>query len=176
MIFLESWVIDMLNNFANLAADINREYGFAPDCGGYLITFSQNKSGDTFSLGSNAVVTTKRTTKVQRIYIKNNIFKSADFDFTSVLPGAKLVELSSDPQYTKIETQLENDLIDCIRPYLEQAIKDYKPIKTFACCSRYVECSDAKKCLHPQQIYAKQCWYRDNLENGLIFYGKGANV
>lgn len=89
---------------------------------------------------------------------------------------AKIIELSSDPQYKKIETQLENDLIDSIRPYLEQAIKDYKPIKTFACCSRYVECSDAKKCLHPQQIYAKQCWYRDNLENDKIFYGKNKNI
>jgi len=42
----------------------------------------------------------------------------------------------------------------------------------FGCCHRYTECSDAKKCLHPNLMYSTACNYRKNLENGLIFYGK----
>lgn len=45
----------------------------------------------------------------------------------------------------------------------------------FGCCSHYRECSDAKKCLIADRDYSKSCIYRDNLENGKIFYGKNAN-
>ncbi len=40
----------------------------------------------------------------------------------------------------------------------------------FGCCSRYKECSDAHKCIHVNQMYAKACMYRKNLENGKVFY------
>ncbi|MBS6701485.1 MAG: hypothetical protein KH284_07760 [Clostridiales bacterium] len=42
----------------------------------------------------------------------------------------------------------------------------------FGCCSRYLECSDLKRCVHPDIVYATACQYRKNLENGAIFYGK----
>lgn len=41
-----------------------------------------------------------------------------------------------------------------------------------ACCSRYVECSDKKQCIQPNVDIANSCYYRINLENGKIFYGK----
>ena len=41
---------------------------------------------------------------------------------------------------------------------------------SFGCCSKYKECSSAKKCLHTDFIYSKACQYRKNLENGNIFY------
>ena len=47
---------------------------------------------------------------------------------------------------------------------------------SFACCARYEECSDAKKCLHPNQLYSTACAYRKNLENNKIFYGKNNNI
>lgn len=50
------------------------------------------------------------------------------------------------------------------------------PKDQFGCCHQYVECSDAGKCLHPDQIYSLSCQYRKNLENGKIFYGKNRNV
>lgn len=172
MFSLKGWVIDVYENYYALSDEINQNYGFLPDSGGQLISFSENKTGNSFYLGSNTIAVIKTTQKVQRLLIKNALYAKVDFDFTTVLPSAKIVELKSEPLYTVIETQLEDDLTDCIKPYLDRAIQDYKPSKSFACCSRYVECSDAKKCLHPQQIYAKQCWYRENLEKGNIFYGK----
>ena len=45
----------------------------------------------------------------------------------------------------------------------------------FGCCDLYVQCSDAKKCLHRDQSYARNCWYRVNLESGHIFYGVNKN-
>lgn len=46
----------------------------------------------------------------------------------------------------------------------------------FACCSRFVACSDAKKCIHPNPIFAASCIYRKNLEQGKIFYGKNKTI
>lgn len=47
---------------------------------------------------------------------------------------------------------------------------------SFGCCSRYEACSDAKKCIHPNPIFAVACSYKKNLEQGRIFYGKNRNV
>ncbi len=48
--------------------------------------------------------------------------------------------------------------------------------ESFACCGRYVECSDAKKCTHPDSMIAMACAYRKNLEGGRIFYGRNKNI
>lgn len=45
----------------------------------------------------------------------------------------------------------------------------------FGCCSRYEQCSDEKKCIHPDFIFSRACAYRKNLEAGNIFYGKNRN-
>ncbi|MDE7122387.1 MAG: hypothetical protein K2O42_09535 [Oscillospiraceae bacterium] len=61
-----------------------------------------------------------------------------------------------------------------VTTFIEETIKYYvehfEPSEKFGCCHRYKECSDARKCLHPDLFYAKACWYRKNLENGRIFY------
>ncbi len=44
----------------------------------------------------------------------------------------------------------------------------------FGCCHLYVECSDAKKCIHTDRNFYRNCQYRTNLINGKIFYGKNA--
>lgn len=46
----------------------------------------------------------------------------------------------------------------------------------FGCCSRYEQCSDARKCIHPDFILSRACAYRKNLEAGKIFYGKNRNI
>lgn len=48
--------------------------------------------------------------------------------------------------------------------------------ETFGCCSRYEECSDQKKCLHPDILLARGCYYKKNLEDGRIFYGVNRNI
>lgn len=64
-------------------------------------------------------------------------------------------------------------------PYLTEIIDftvtNYQPSDKFGCCSKYVACSDALKCLHSNNFYARCCWYRKNLEAGRIFYGKNKN-
>lgn len=44
----------------------------------------------------------------------------------------------------------------------------------FDCCSRYRECSDAKKCLIANEDYSNACTYRRKLESGIRFFGKKA--
>ena len=46
----------------------------------------------------------------------------------------------------------------------------------FGCCHRYVECSDALRCLHPDFLTSLACSYKRNLEAGKVFYGKNKNI
>lgn len=46
--------------------------------------------------------------------------------------------------------------------------------EAFSCCSRYKQCSDAKKCVSPFKDFYKYCRYRRNIEQGKIFYGKNS--
>ncbi len=46
----------------------------------------------------------------------------------------------------------------------------------FGCCSRYLECSDALKCLNPNKERARACQYLRNLYAGRVFYGRNRNV
>lgn len=53
---------------------------------------------------------------------------------------------------------------------------------TFGCCSRFIECSDAKKCTCKKEHgynntkrFSSGSMYKDNLDKGLIFYGKNKN-
>lgn len=48
--------------------------------------------------------------------------------------------------------------------------------KEWDCCSRYRECSDAKKCIHPGSAFALGCGYRKLLASNRIFYGKNRNI
>lgn len=48
--------------------------------------------------------------------------------------------------------------------------------KEFDCCSRFEECSDAKKCIHPNPDVAIACGYRKILKGGTILTGKNRNV
>lgn len=46
----------------------------------------------------------------------------------------------------------------------------------FGCCHLYNECSDAKRCLHENKLYARGCQYYYNLNAGRIFYGKNKSI
>lgn len=65
--------------------------------------------------------------------------------------------------------------------YIESAIlyrlSQYRTAEpTFSCCSKFNQCSDAKKCVHENKLYSTACTYRKNLENGRIFYGENRNI
>lgn len=48
--------------------------------------------------------------------------------------------------------------------------------KEWDCCSRYLECSDARKCVHPDPSVALVCGYRKILASGKIYYGANRNI
>ena len=64
---------------------------------------------------------------------------------------------------------IKQNTIYCIKGYVSKAAR-------FGCCSQFIKCSDAKKCLHANKLYSKACIYRGNLEHGRIFYGKNKNI
>ena len=43
---------------------------------------------------------------------------------------------------------------------------------TFGCCSSYIECSNARVCLHASDPEYGGCAYRANLDAGIVFYAK----
>lgn len=64
----------------------------------------------------------------------------------------------------------ENDFYDMILSYGEESdLKLKTDSDVFGCCSKYKECSDAKKCLRKDDR-AEACLYRRNLEAGKVFY------
>lgn len=48
--------------------------------------------------------------------------------------------------------------------------------KDFSCCHLYMQCSDAKHCIHQNKRLALGCFYRKQLARGKIFYGKNRNI
>ena len=77
--------------------------------------------------------------------------------------------------YIRIEKGSIN-LIPYLISSVEYALDNYVPkAASFACCARYKQCSDERKCIHKNQLYSKACEYRKNIENGKIFYGDNKN-
>lgn len=77
--------------------------------------------------------------------------------------------------------QVANTIFYGAKSVFKQCYKDSAEY-TFGCCSRFIECSDAKKCTCKKEHDYKNakrfpsgCLYKDNLEQGLIFYGKNKN-
>lgn len=48
--------------------------------------------------------------------------------------------------------------------------------KSFDCCHRYAECSDAKECTDPDWSHAMNCGYRRIMKTGRFFLGKNRNI
>lgn len=48
--------------------------------------------------------------------------------------------------------------------------------KEFDCCSRFEECSSAKKCIHPDPEFSLNCSYKFKLKQGKIFFGANRNA
>lgn len=82
--------------------------------------------------------------------------------------------------YTKIkfslsEVQDQRGLIEELLTQVTQNFIDKLP-KEFDCCSRYMECSDAKHCIHPDRDFSLKCGYRKILRSGKIYYGVNRNI
>lgn len=92
-------------------------------------------------------------------------------------PFAKVRQIASKKDFVLIDFPEENEEVyDFITKIVNYGCTHYVPEEYFGCCDLYVQCSDMKKCLYPNQLYAKACKYRRNLESGRIFYGKNKNI
>lgn len=65
-------------------------------------------------------------------------------------------------------------LADFLRERKRAIFRDLAPYQ-FGCCHAFVQCSDARACLFPDDTFFNGCQYRQHLEAGRIFYGKNAN-
>lgn len=61
-------------------------------------------------------------------------------------------------------------------PLVVEIYEKYLMTNGFDCCSRYLACSEAGHCTHPDIMFAGQCTYRQKLRTGRIFYGEKRNV
>lgn len=93
-------------------------------------------------------------------------------------PNIPLVKKKSDT-VTRAVISVENTELQAFFDYVIKSVMD-KYFKegsdTFGCCHLFKECSEAKKCLHENKLYARSCVYGRHLAEGRIFYGKNRNV
>ncbi len=83
----------------------------------------------------------------------------------------------SDPQFVRIFLGNPDDVrdyLDIISVSVQSTLNNVP--RAFDCCSRYEVCSNAKKCLQPDEQLRLDCGYRRALAAGRIFYGKNKNT
>lgn len=104
--------------------------------------------------------------------------KKIQFDNVGYTKELKIKSLKSTPNMITIIFNLINeDLLEFVRMHTIYRVNTYtSKAATFSCCSKFIECSNAKKCIHTNKLYSKACTYRRNLENGRIFYRKNKNI
>ncbi len=85
-------------------------------------------------------------------------------------------EIIKNGDTTIFEIGDETNMYDYIAKTIDYDIENYRTSYNFGCCSSFEKCSDNKKCLHKDNLYARACSYRKNLENGRIFYGINRNI
>lgn len=97
-------------------------------------------------------------------------------NFVSIIdPQRKTTKENS--LYT-IRSLTEYQMKQFIQWLIETKKKNFRALitDTFACCNSFVACSDAGHCLHENNRFYNGCYYRTNLEQGRIFYGKNKNI
>lgn len=101
--------------------------------------------------------------EIKEQYVKH--FKECTVKYTA--SGAPRIMISGFDDVFGYIKQLSVVYIEALT---EQAGEHY------GCCHRYVECSDALKCLNPDYLMSLACGYKRNLEADRIFYGKNKNI
>ncbi len=157
---------DLHKNTFTYERSHSQKSGKVTSCGIFIneMTYPPVKS-DTV-LSSNLIGRIKARKNGQlEILIRNDQFANI------IPPESAIIKDVKDKTYQHIVFDAEDkSLIDYLYKNILYCLENYKPSSVFGCCSRYKACSDAKKCLHSNFLYAKGCQYRQNLEAGRIFY------
>ena len=112
--------------------------------------------------------------------IKNEyLFKYADINNLDV--DYEVSNLKSAPDFTRLFITHSKSIIEKTVKFLFSNIEaylfdNYVPDSTFDCCQFYMQCSDKKRCVHTDVLYAKRCTYKRKLESGIIFFGENRKV
>lgn len=118
---------------------------------------------------------------VMNIQFKSDVellIRNRQFEQVSLPPTAKVKSIKSDTVFKHVVFKesdpsaliyIKDNVLYCLKNYRSKA-------KTFGCCSQFIRCSDEKRCVHVNKLYATACTYRHHLEAGKIFYGKNKNI
>lgn len=135
---------------------------------------------------------------IEHLQLKENKLNYSVYYFTSLICNIKISKnsryLTFDNKYlplfeTKYKISTVNsdqthirvhfDTLDNIKDIAESIVTIINSVSvpcTFDICSRYMQCSDEMKCIHPDKQHAKECSYKKKLEKGIVFYGKNRNI
>lgn len=94
-----------------------------------------------------------------------------------VRDNSALKPSKSDPKYLRLLIDDDHPVeqySDFLIAITKESVNRYP--KDWDCCSRYLSCSQAKKCVHPNSTFALGCGYRKILHRGEVFYGENRNV
>ena len=133
------------------------------------LSMRQRKKYDSVLFGENSVIV--------RIITSPTMGISFPRTYVDLLEQNGLIFKRDRSAYIKFTLSSADEIYQFI-PALKaitQAIIDRVP-NEFDCCSRYQECSDMKKCTHPDQEFSLKCGYRKVLKSGKIFFGKNRNI
>lgn len=167
---MEDKILEILNNIIN---SINEDT--IPKNEREKIIYNLNKNGSiSFIVFKNILL--KITFQKARMFIE--IRKLDSISIEELTKHFEEIKYKENDLYIKIYI---NDINDINKISIElQEIYKYlyanEPVDNYGCCSRFIECSDALKCINPDKNLAKGCQYRKNLESDKIFYGKNKNI
>ena len=107
---------------------------------------------------------------------KNRILLEIKGKYSSLFPNLEQQALSDG--MNRITFLSRDELLAFSDELCAMAVKELSSFsgEGFGCCHLYEKCSDARKCIQPSQIFSLACYYRKNLEQGKIFYGKNRNI
>lgn len=133
------------------------------------LQFRQNKGYNAVAFRNVILFTYKIGKKTNWLHIP--------FKYKSLFPEHLLSKCSINNGMIKFNLERPEEIETLgflLANILDKAIDDFP--KDFGCCSRYVECSNLKKCINPNKELAMNCQYKINLKQGRIFYGVNAKT
>lgn len=142
----------------------------AAEDSGILIFRELGNCSSVYFLDANEIFFKIRIRKKSRYILISDVFSDTLPEDVSVSKTA------SDAGMIRIPIKSCDDILlylPTLRTILERICQRHR---TFGCCGRYEACSDAKTCVHPDPTIALKCWYRCNLHEGRIFYGKNKTI
>lgn len=151
------------------------EHGGDPD----LLQIKSTKSDNSKSMASGYSSVYFYHFTAFRIHLRGKKhYISVPSAFWDMIPSDfPTYQVKSEEKYKRLsvdETHPLESYIDFLVHISGEVVNRYP--KEWSCCSRYMECSNAKTCIHPDKAFALGCGYRRVLNSGRVFYGVNRNI